>query len=150
TMAAAEIVVCGWSGRGGGEEGAAEALTLGRRLAAAVSGDLVWLVLGALPADAEQVAGRHGAVRIDHAAGEALTAFSSDRYVAALDAYSREQRPHTVIFSQTDESRLVAARLAARLDSGVVMNAVDISVDDAGLVEVTATAYGGDVRAVYA
>lgn len=149
TKTPASIVVCSWSGRGGAAASAGELLTAGRRLATLVAGDLVWLVLGALPADAEQIATRYGASRIDHLGDAAFTGFSADRYVAALAAYCREQGAGTILFSQTDESRVVAARLAARLGAGVVMNAVDVAVDAEGKFEVTATAFGGDVRAVY-
>jgi electron transfer flavoprotein alpha subunit len=147
---AAGVVVCGWSERGGGSATAEEALTLGRRLARQFGADLIWLVLGDLPADAARIGAGHGVARIDHIRDASPNGFSADRTVAALARAFADTPPDVLLLIQSDEARVVAARLAARLDAGVVMNAVDAAVADDGSVEVTATAYGGDVRAVYA
>ena len=53
------------------------------------------------------------------------------------------------MLAQTFDARLIAPRVAARVGAGVVMNAVDLSVDG-GALNMTAAAYGGNTRVVYA
>ena len=78
-----------------------------------------------------------------------LAGFQPDAYVEALAQYCSQHTPKALLFSQTFDARLVAPRLAGRLERGVVMNGVDLESDDAGHLRVTASAYGGDTRVVY-
>lgn len=144
------VVVCSW-GAGAAGKDTEEVLSLGRKAAGALGADLVWLLLGPLPEDAQAQAARYGAVRIDAVGDAALTGDEAgpDRLVEALAQYCGQAAPEVLLFSQTQDSRLVAARLAARLQAGVVINAVDLALGDGGRIEVTAGAFGGDTRAVY-
>ena len=140
------IVFCSFErGRDGVPAGAEEVLTLGRRLAAARGVDLDWLVIGALPERAADVAARHGVAHIDHVA--AAAGGRADALVAALAGYCAQRAPALLLMTQTFDARLVAPRCAGRIGAGVVMNAVD--VDGSSGVRVTATAYGGDTRVEY-
>ncbi|HWO93135.1 MAG TPA: hypothetical protein VNL92_00035, partial [Dehalococcoidia bacterium] len=122
-------------------------LTLGRRVASGLGVDLDWLIVGPAPADAADVGSRYVVAHID-LASSIPAEFSPDTYVAALADYAKQATPCAMLFLQTYEARLVAPRLAARLGSAVVMNAVDANVDG-GSIAVEATAYGGDTRVVY-
>lgn len=150
-MTSAAVAVCTWGGSrdGGLPAGVEEVLALGRSVAASLQADLRWLVLGPMPADAVEVAARHGVAVIHRITDAKLERFQPDPYVEALAQYCREYTPQLLLLSQTYDARLVAPRLAGRSGAGVVMNGVDLTVDEAGCVRVTTSAYGGDTRVVY-
>ena len=149
-MTAGGVVVCTWSAEGETLPGEVEELlTLGRRVCSALAVDLKWLLLGPLPDQATEAAGRYGVAGIDRIEDPRLCRFQPDAYVEALARYCAQRAPKVLLFSQTFDARLAAPRLAGRLGSAVVINAVDIDVDEDGLLRVTASAYGGDTRAVY-
>ena len=146
-MTSSVVVVCTWGGRLGDVE---EAFTLARKISGPWHAELNWLVLGALPDQAAAVAGRYGVASIEHIADAALNNFQADVYVEALAQYCAQQAPKALLFNQTAEARLAAPRLAGRLSCAVAMNAMDLEVGSDGQLCVTASAYGGDTRAVYA
>ena len=144
------VVVCTWSGaRGDILDEAEAALTLGRRTSATLGVDLTWLVVGALPAETTGIAQRQGISSLEHIDDPKAAAGQADGFVEALTQYCAERTPQLLLFSQGFDVRLVAPRLAGRLGSGIVMNAVDIEASDDGKLSVTASAYGGDTRRVY-
>ncbi len=143
------IVVCTWSaGRDGLPEGCEEILHIGRGLAGAVGSDLNWLALGPLPASAGEIAGRYGVTHLHHAEDAKLDPAGSDACVAAIATYAEAHAPGALLVHQTLEARVVAPRVAGRLGRAVVMNGISIEAVGEN-VQVTASAYGGDTRAVY-
>jgi electron transfer flavoprotein alpha subunit len=143
------VVVCSWDrGRDGLPAGIEELLTLARTMATAEGAGLKWLVVGAMPERAVQVAGVYGVTAVQQIDDAKLGAFRPDAYVEALAQYCAEESPRAMLFNQTFDVRLVAPRLAARAAAGVVMNAVDVAAGG-GKLKVTASAYGGDTRVVY-
>jgi electron transfer flavoprotein alpha subunit len=138
------VVACTW----GTSPDAETLLTLGRTIAAALGGELRWLVLGALPDGAEATAARFGAASIDHLDEPKLAASGNDARVAALAEYARANPSRLILFNQTFDARDVVPRLAARLGVAVVMNGVGIA-SEGGTLKVTASAFGGDTRTVY-
>jgi electron transfer flavoprotein alpha subunit len=144
------VVVCTWGeGREGVPNESEEVLTLGRKLSASLETDLCWLVLGSLPAGAEEVASSYGVVSLDRVEDPKLAEFQPDLWVESLAQYCAGQPAKALLFAQTFDARLIAPRLARRLGAGVVMNGVDVDVGDGGRLEITASAYGGDTRVVY-
>ncbi len=145
----ADVVVCTWaSGRDGADSVAPELLTLGRGAAAQLGGALRWVVLGETTAPAAQIAVQFGASSVDRVRSDQISRFQADVYVEALAQYCTARAPRLFLLPQTFDARLVAPRLAARIGGGVVMNGLDVVVES-GEVSVTASAYGGDTRAVY-
>ncbi len=61
---------------------------------------------------------------------------------AAVAAASSEAVPAAVLVAATDDGREIAGRLAARLESGVIADAVDIA-DEGGEVVATQSVFGG-------
>lgn len=142
------VVVCTWTqGAVPGSE-TEEALTFGRRAASLLASPLHWLVLGPAPAGGLGVGPRFGVQAVHHCASEALREFSPDRYVEGTYRYCQEHKPRLLVFTQTQDVRLVAPRLAARLGSAVVTNCTDLEIAEGKLLA-TAAAYGGDTRVVY-
>ncbi len=143
------VVVCTWDReRDGLPAGIGEVLTLGRELAGQLGSDLHWLVLGPLPASATQTASQYGVVSVQQIEDSKLDVFQADACVAALAGYCSERSPRALLVHQTLDARLAAPRLAARLGTAVLMNAVAVEPGPDGLM-VTASAFGGDTRVVY-
>ena len=150
-MTEAAVVVCTWGeGHDGVPAEAEELLTLGRRAGAALEAELHWLILGATPENTSEVAARFGVAALDRIEDAKLAGFQPDPTVEALAQYCAQRSPKLLLVSQSFDARLVAPRLAGRLGCAVVMNGVNVDTGEDGRLEITASAYGGDTRAVYA
>ena len=126
-----------------------ELLTIARTLSASQDAELRWLVVGPASRPAiEELGAAYGITTIDHVDDPKLEAVTPDASVEALAQYCASRTPATLLLSQTFDARLVAPRLAGRLNATVLMNALEVEVADNALL-VTASAYGGDTRAVY-
>jgi len=145
----AGVVVCTW---GGSEDalapGVEETLTIGRGLADALGAELELLVLGTTPRNAAEIAGRHGASALLRVRDARLSGGEPDALVEALAQVCTARAPRVALFPQNFDVRGIAPRLAGRLGAPILMNGVDAGVED-GRLRVTASAYGGDTRAVY-
>ena len=100
---------------------------------AAELGEATAILLGQGAADAAAVAGAHGAA---HAIIDPRAAYDEHLAPAAVEtlaALVRARQPALLLFATTYDSRDVASRLAARLDTGVVTNATGIEVTGDGL-----------------
>ncbi len=143
------IVVCTWGEeRGGLPGGAEEVLSLAGPLAKSVGSDLVWLTLGAHAAGVAETAARYGVAALHQIDDAKLADVPADIAVEALAQYCVAQTPRIVLFNQMAATRTIAPRLAARIASAVVMGVTEISTEGDAL-DITASAYGGDTRAVY-
>ncbi len=143
------VVVCTWGEeRTGLAPGAAEVLTLGHKLSEALGCGLDWLTLGAVPAGTAEAAAAFGVANLQQIEDPKLEGVPADIAVAAIEQYFGQASPSVILFNQNAASRVIAPRVAGRLGGAVVMNAVDLGVEG-GNLQVTATAYGGDTRAVY-
>lgn len=143
------IVVVSWGeGRDGLPLGAEEVLHIGRGLAGDTGAPLHWVVLGALPGRASEVAGRYGVAALHQVDAPALTPPGTDACVGALADYCKARSPRAILVHQSLDARVVAPRLAGRLGSAVVMNGIEVAPQGNGF-EITASAYGGDTRVVY-
>ncbi len=127
---------------------AEEVLTLAAKAAKGLGRPLHWLSLGDPGAGAGQVASRFGVASLDRIDDAKLASFSADAHVEALAQYARAEAPAAIFLAQSFDARLVAPRLAGRLNGAVVGNAVDAEIAD-GKLSITASAYGGDTRVVY-
>jgi len=77
-----------------------------------------------------------------------LSGGEPDALVEALAQVCTARAPRVALFPQNFDVRGIAPRLAGRLGAPILMNGVDAGVED-GRLRVTASAYGGDTRAVY-
>lgn len=148
-MTSAAVVACTWNATG--QEPSSEVdelLTLARKASSNSDADLHWLVLGPLPEWAAGLAGAHGVACIDRIDDAKLAGFQPDAMVEALAQYCADAAPGLLLLSQTFDVRLVAPRLAGRLGAAIVSNGLDMEVEE-GTIHVTASAHGGDTRAVY-
>ncbi|MEW2398148.1 electron transfer flavoprotein subunit alpha/FixB family protein [Streptomyces sp. NPDC046862] len=113
-----------------------ELLTAARRL-----GDPAAVVVGTpgIAARLREPLARHGATAVLAAESTEAAEFLVTPAVDALEAGVREAAPAAVLVSATTDGREVAARLAARLDAGLLIDAVDL--DSSGVV--TQIVFGG-------
>ena len=148
-MSDTAVVVCSFDpGRDGLPEGVEEVLHIGRGLASGMGVPLRWLVLGTLPERASETAGRYGVAALQQIEDPKLSPPQADACVAALATYCEEQTPRALILHQTLEARVVAPRVAGRIDKAVVMNGIAVEPIGENL-QLTASAYGGDTRVIY-
>ena len=143
------VVVCTWGEeRGGLPAGAEEVLTLASQLSLSLGVDLNWLTLGASAAGIAETAAAYGVANVQQVDDAKLDGIAADASVEALAQYCGAASPKVILFNQSAATRTIAPRLAGRIGSAVVMNATAVA-SEAGDLEVTAAAYGGDTRAVY-
>ena len=143
------VVFCSWGDAL--EGGTIEALTLARNLAATSACELRWLVIGSngfAYSQAEETAAKYGVVSLDVISDRKLAGFANDVLLSALAQYCAQVAPQTLIFNQSAATRAIVPSLAGCLGVPVVMNAFAVAAN-AGALEVTATAFGGDTHVVY-
>ncbi len=137
------VVLFSWGDRI--EGGAVEALSLAAEVAAALGVEARWVVTPALEQEAATAAAQHGVQKIDVIAA---APGGTDERVSVIAGYCKAQAPQLMLFNQTVEGRVVAARVAGRLGLPVLANVVSLAPDDDAL-RAEASAYGGDTLAEY-
>ncbi|WNI19260.1 electron transfer flavoprotein subunit alpha/FixB family protein [Actinacidiphila sp. ITFR-21] len=106
-----------------------ELLTLARRL-----GEPVAVHLGPGADTAAPVLAGHGAVRVLTADAPEFADYLVVPKVDALQAAAEAVSPAAVLLPSSAESKEIAARLALRLGSGIITDAVDLTADEQGPV----------------
>ncbi|MFF4454382.1 electron transfer flavoprotein subunit alpha/FixB family protein [Streptomyces goshikiensis] len=110
-----------------------ELLTLARRI-----GEPVAVALGAGAADTAAVLAEHGAVKVLTADAPEFTEYlvvpKVDALQAAYDAVSTAGSLAAVLVPSSAEGKEIAARLAVRIGSGIITDAVDLEAGDEGPV----------------
>jgi electron transfer flavoprotein alpha subunit len=120
-----------------GAKPALELLTLAARL-----GDPVVVVAGEPSSVAAAKLGEYGARAIVAVRGDAVGTTVGAGLVAALESLVRARSPIAVLLTSSAEGKEVAGRLAVRIDSGVLTDAVDVVSAD-GSVVVEQSVFGG-------
>ncbi|MFJ4850285.1 electron transfer flavoprotein subunit alpha/FixB family protein, partial [Streptomyces sp. NPDC088733] len=106
-----------------------ELLTIARRL-----GEPVAVALGAGAGSTAGVLGAHGAVRVLVSEASEFAEYLVVPKVDALEAAAKVVGPVAVLVASSGEGKEVAARLALRLGSGLITDAVDVVAGDGGAV----------------
>ncbi|TDW81671.1 electron transfer flavoprotein alpha subunit apoprotein [Kribbella pratensis] len=110
----------------------AELLTIARRLGEPVAvfvGEGVTDVQAALPA-----LGQYGATKVIALSNPELTQFLVAPKAEALAQVAAKIEPSAILISSNAEGKEIAARLAVKLDSGLITDAVDVVAADGGAV----------------
>src|SRR5215831_21270891 len=108
---------------------ALELLTRAREL-----GDVDAIVLGPGARDAAPALGRYGAGRVLLNEDIAFAEYLCEPTTDCLAAMAPAESPDLVLFAFSPDSREVAGRLAARLGTGLISNAMDVDADAGGFV----------------
>ena len=126
-------------------DGVVDAVTAELLTAAARLGDPVAVVVGT-PGTAEALVGELGAlgaVTVYAAEADNTADFLLTPQVAALQAAAQVAVPAAILLPSSVDGREIAGRLAVRLNSGVITDAVDVAVADDGAVVATQSVFGG-------
>ncbi len=110
----------------------AELLTIARRL-----GEPVAVFVGEGVADALPALGQYGATKVIALSTESnpeLTQFLVAPKAEALAQVAAKIEPSAILISSNAEGKEIAARLAVKLDSGLITDAVDVVAADGGAV----------------
>ncbi len=123
-----------------------EALTLGRTLAGKTGGSLAAVVAGSGISGLASELAAYGAATVYVADRPELTLYSSEGYVAALDAAAKAFSPSVVLVSATMMGKDVAPRFAARRRVGVLSDVMSLDVEGGRLTGIRLV-YSGKARA---
>ena len=124
-----------------------EMLGAARRLAGASGLSVACALIGAgveAQAQGTIALGADQALVVDDAA---LAEYNTDTYLQAMLKIVEAATPSVVLFGQTNIGRDLAPRLAFRLNTGVIMDTVELAIEGDRL-HGTRSAYGGNARAV--
>ncbi|MFZ1285874.1 MAG: electron transfer flavoprotein subunit alpha/FixB family protein [Candidatus Phosphoribacter sp.] len=114
-----------------------ELLTIARRL-----GEPSAVFLGAGFDAAKDTLAAHGAEKVYRIDAD-LTGFLVVPQAEALAAVVAQAQPAAVLVASSPEGKEIAARLAVKLGSGLITDAVDVQSDGAGGVATTQTVFAG-------
>jgi electron transfer flavoprotein alpha subunit len=119
-------------------------LAAARQVAGALGAEVsaVWLGPGA--GDAAAVLGAHGAVRVHHWDSPDAKAYVTLPQVDALEQLVSAVAPVALLFASSNHVKDVAARLAVRVDGGVITDVTGLEVEGDALIA-TKEVFGGDV-----
>jgi electron transfer flavoprotein alpha subunit len=74
--------------------------------------------------------------------------YNSDPWVAAVENAAGQASPELILVAQSTVGRDMGPRIAARLNTAVAMDCVNVE-DDGGALKATRSCYGGNARATY-
>ena len=123
-----------------------EAVSEGRRLADSMNTELTAVVIGYGVENIAGELGKYGADNILAADNAALADYNTDAYTNILAGIVELKNPVLIILGASIHGKDLAARLAARLDAGLVMECISIQHDNDKLV-FTRPMYGGKILA---
>lgn len=120
-----------------------ELLSKGKELAEKVSSSLIGVIIGygITPIGEEIKNYADKVILIEH---EELKDYRWDTYVAAMEHVMRKYEPWVTLGGSTMMGKDLFPRLAARLDAGIVCDALGISVDE-GMVKIRKPLFGGRI-----
>ena len=113
---------------------------------AEITGDTVAAVwLGAGAADAAETLGRYGAGKLYHWDSTDAYGYVTVPQVDALELAIDTAEADTLLFASSNHVKDVAARLAIRMDAGVITDVSGIELGDDGRWVATKEVFGGDL-----
>ena len=124
------IVVCAEQRDGKLSKVSFEALSEGKRLAAASGETLKVLVIGSGVAACADELKKYGADEIAVADNEVLAAYTTATYAAVLSAFIAQESPALVLMGHSAVGRELAARSAAKSECGLVSDCISIEFVD--------------------
>lgn len=128
----------------------AELLGVGRKLAADLGEELSVVLIGRKLGNAAKEAVTFGADKVYLIDNPLFEEYVTDSYVAALEKLNSHISPKILLLGHTSMGRDLAPRLAFRLNTGVTLDCIDLTIDpDTKLLRKTKPVYGGNALAVY-
>ncbi len=119
-------------------------LTAARQLAGETGDTVAGVWLGPGGADHAEVLGKHGAAKLYVWDDADATAYVTVPQVEGLEAALEASGADVVLFSSSNHTKDVAARLAIRVDGGVITDCTGLEVAD-GRIVATKEVFGGEM-----
>ena len=127
-----------------------ELLGAGRQLANQAGQPLVALFIGEGITATAAEAFKYGADKVVAIDSIAYAQYLTDAFVGAVHSFDSEFKPEFMLFGHTPIGRDLAPRLAFRLNTGLTLDCIDLSLDAAtGLLQKVKPVYGGNAVATY-
>jgi len=125
-----------------------EMLGLAHRMVHKLGGKVQLALLGSgdLSALAAE-GGEWGAEKVYVAQDASLAPYQGDAWLPVIEEIVKQADPALILIGQTSIGRDLGPRLAFRLDTGVSMDTLDVTVDD-GKIKLLRPAYGGNARVI--
>src|SRR5579875_323877 len=111
-----------------------ELLGKARELAGRLGGRAAAVALGEGSGALAEEAGTHGADVLYALDSPALSSYTTDSYVAALEPLLQRERPFLLLVGSTALGRDLAPRLAARLRAGIVTDCTSVELQEGRVV----------------
>ena len=143
---ASSILVVGEVGEGGLAPITKEMLGAARRLSG--DGSVGCALIGSGVEAHAQSAIAHGADEVFVVDDAALAEYNADTYLQAMLKVAEQASAPVILFGQTNLGRDLAPRLAFRLETGVIMDTIELAMEG-GRLHGTRPCYGGNARAVH-
>ena len=145
------VLICGEITKGKLSKITTELLGIGQRLADRLGRDLHAVLIGnGIDKKLAEECIYFGANTVHVIDDPLFQDYLTDSYVTALEKLTRSLDPDIILFGQTSLGRDAAPRLAYRLDTGVTLDCIDLTIDaETGLMRQTKPVYGGNACAVY-
>ncbi|WMJ73765.1 electron transfer flavoprotein subunit alpha/FixB family protein [Cytophagaceae bacterium ABcell3] len=109
-----------------------EAVSYAAALAKNLNTDVTALVMGSLPADQVELAGKYGASVVLHASDAKLDQAQGEPYASVITAAAEKAGADIVLMAKSSLADSMAGRVAAKLKAGLVTNVVDLPSTDGG------------------
>jgi electron transfer flavoprotein alpha subunit len=119
-----------------------EAVSEGARVAAALGGQCVAVVMGSGAADAAATMGNYGASRAVAVDGDAVAQYNGDIFGKTLAEVAKQNEAGVVLVSATAAGKDLGPRVAAHLEAGYAADATGVTADG-GKVSARRPVYAG-------
>ena len=120
-----------------------ELLGIGKKLADDLGSAVCAFVIGESADNIAKEAFAYGATKVYAVEGAVFKGFRSDAYSKAVNALIEKYAPAVALFRGTSQGIDIAAATAARLQSGLCTDTIDLAVDG-GKLKMTRAAFGGN------
>ncbi len=120
-----------------------EALLIGYRIAREKSDELVAAILGSNVAGPADSITRFGVNKVLTVDDPALENYTPDGYAGTVAELVRQHNPAVLVMSATALGRDLASSLAARLETQLLQDCMEIEVDDSGTIIATRPVFAG-------
>jgi electron transfer flavoprotein alpha subunit len=124
-----------------------EMLGKGREIADRLQTELVAVLVGCNLQEKANELIKYGADKVYLVDNPALEHFQAEAYLSVLHNLAANYKPETLLIGSTKNGKLLAARLATRLETGCIPDCAKISVDKEGRLIGERITYGGNAVA---
>lgn len=129
------------------EDVSLEILGEARKLASKANEKVVAIILGSDPLDYSDTAIKYGADRVLFVKHDLLENYGTEAYTKSLSDLVKERRPNIFLVGASLNGRDLAARLAARLRTGLAANVVSLGIGEDGTLYSGVPGYGSKIIA---